>query len=156
MKDLIDSFDAPSYLKYFILPTIIFMLIGYVIGFPFFIKSFTSGGYDIKKYDSDCKNKNIIFCEKNNYYHEDINECINYRNRLLCDYTWVKTGKYIPLIVYLIIPLLVAIILSGTLYNIMINIKNPRLAAGRFILNGIFNSRSTNKNKHHYRRVKVF
>lgn len=133
----LNSFEAPNFLKWFIIPFVIILILGYIVGSVYVYRDIKKGGYDYKKYDEECERKNKIECShltnKNEYNH-----CLRFKNDARCNYTIEKTGKSGPIFAYLLVPLVIALILSSLLYKILLYIKNPKVAGGVFVFNALF------------------
>lgn len=137
---LINSFEGPNFFKWFILPFIIVLLTGYIIGAKFVYQDIQKGGYTYKKYDFECEKKNKLECSVHTDTKE-FNKCVQHKNDARCSYTEEKTGIWAPIIAYTIVPLIIAVALAGLLYKILIYIKNPKVAASIFIIDGLFGNR---------------
>ena len=146
MDNLINKFDAPDYFKFYLLPVLIISLLGYIISYNYFITVYNDDGFLYKKYDNECLNEINEYCLKKYDLNDDIKQCVN-NNMYKCKYTYEKTGKLVPLLLYIFLPLLIAIILSSIFYKVLIYIKNPRIAAGMFLLQNLLprNTRNTRR-----------
>jgi hypothetical protein len=133
----LNSFDAPDFLKWFIMPFIILLILGYIIGFTFVYKDVRKGGYEYRKYDEECEKKNKLECshltEQNKY-----NACLQLKNDARCEFTVEKTGKLGPILVYTLVPLFLALALASLLYKVLLYIKNPKVAGGVFVYRALF------------------
>ena len=136
MDKLFKTLDAPDFMKYFIVPVIILSILGYVIGLPFVVKDVKRGGYNQVVYDGKCVNKNRDRC-KDILDKREFNECVENQNKLRCDSRIEKTGKKMPVITYVILPPIIAIILGVMIYKLLIFIRNPRVAAGYILFKGL-------------------
>lgn len=134
----IDSFDAPDFLKWFIIPFIILLILGYSIGLIFVYKDIKKGGYDTKQYDLECEKQNKDECSHLTN-KDEYNNCLNFKNDARCEYIIKKTGIVAPIIVYAILPIIISLVLASLLYKMLLYIKNPRVAGGVFIYNALFN-----------------
>lgn len=132
------KFEAPDYLKFYIIPFIIIALIGYIVGIYFVQRDIKKGGYKIKVFDPECVAKNRKSCSESLSNPNDINNCIKLKNDSLCSFKYSRTGSKVPIILYIILPFLIAIILSSIIYNTLLYIKNPRVAGGIFIFKTLF------------------
>lgn len=129
----IDSLYAPSYLKWIILPFVIFTVLGYLVGLKFALDDYKKGGYFYDKYDETCSQK-----IKNNCRHEsEPDKC--YKSKIhSCPSTKEQTSKFVPLLVYGIVPIIIASILAFGVYKLVLYINNPKLAAGVIIYRTLF------------------
>ena len=133
---LINSFEAPDFVRHYIIPVFVLSILGYVIGLPFVIRDVKRGGYDQVIYDDLCENKNKNRC-KEILNKKDFDKCVKNQNKLRCDSRIEKSGKNKPLLVYAFVPLVVAFIIGGMFYRLLIFIKNPKVAAGYFLFKGL-------------------
>lgn len=133
----LNSFDAPNFLKWFILPFVIILILGYIIGSVFVYRDIKKGGYEYKKYDEECESKNKLECSHLTN-KDEYNNCLRLKNDARCKFTMEKTGSKGPIIAYLLVPLIIALILSSLLYKMLLYIKNPKVAGGVFVYNALF------------------
>ena len=133
LTKLLKSFDAPDFMKYYVIPVVVLCIVGYVIGLPFVIKDVKRGGYNKVVYDETCVNKNRERC-KDILKKKEFDACVANQNELRCDSRIEKTGKQMPKIIYMIVPPIVALILAGLLYKLLVFIRNPRVAAAYILL----------------------
>ena len=136
LASILKTFDAPDFLKYYIIPVIVLGILGYIIGLPFVIRDVKRGGYNQVVYDEKCENKNRERC-KDILNKKEFDECVANQNKLRCDSRIEKTGKQMPKIIYMIVPPIIALIIAGILYRLLIFIRNPRVAAGYFLFKGL-------------------
>lgn len=136
LTNMLKTFDAPDFMKFFIIPVIVLSIVGYVIGLPFVIRDVKRGGYNQVVYDEKCASKNREKC-KDILNKKEFDECVENQNKLRCDSRIEKTGKQMPKIMYMIVPPLIALIVAGLLYKLLIFIRNPRVAAGYFLFKGL-------------------
>lgn len=136
LTKLLKTFDAPDFMKYYVIPVIVLCIVCYVIGLPFVIRDVKRGGYNQVVYNETCASKNREKC-KDILDKQKFDECVANQNELHCDSRIEKTGKQMPKIAYMIIPPIVALILGGLLYKLLIFIKNPKVAAGYILFKGL-------------------
>jgi hypothetical protein len=114
---LVQTFDAPNFANWVLIPTLILTLVFYAIGFPVAYNS-THGRNraTVTVYDDSCKDK----ADKTNCpsHQEDVS----------------PTAAYA--IVALVSPI-VAFTLCLFVYKIVIFIRNPKVAAGYFLAQGL-------------------
>lgn len=123
------SFKEPNPNDWFVLPFIILLIIGYLLGFKYVYRNVMDGGYKYNytenssgykftynDYDYVCKFNNIINCL--NQPNSNYNDCLNKDMSAKCEnqsYTH-RTGWLMPILIYLIVPFVVALIMSVMLY----------------------------------------
>jgi len=114
---IVQSFDAPSFKNWVLIPTLILTLAFYAIGFPVAYNS-THGPNraTVTVYDDSCKDK------------EDKTNCPNHQEDVS------PTSAY--LLVLFVSPL-VSFMLCLFVYKIVIFIRNPKVAAGYFLAQGL-------------------
>lgn len=145
VKSVVELLDAPNYFYWSILPFLILVIAGYIIGFPYFRADFEAGGYNTYEKTRECNdNANAdctdIFKDKL-VTKEDYDRCVDdYMNNSSqhpeCESVITgKTGKWVVLAVYIIVPIIVASILTSLIYHTVLYIKNPRIAAASAIWN---------------------
>ena len=159
--NIVDRFDAPSYLYWSVLPFFVFAIIGYIIGFAYFKEDFEAGGYNLYQNSVTCNQNANEFCtglfKDKMVTTEDYDRCVDdYMNNSNeypeCESVVTgKTSKWVVLAVYIIAPLVVSSILTSMLYHTVLYIKNPRLAATSVIW-GIFkpSGSSAGHTTHHH------
>ena len=136
LTNMLKTFDAPDFMKFFIIPVIVLSIVGYVIGLPFVMRDVKRGGYNQVVYDETCASKNRERC-KDILDKQKFDECVENQNKLHCDSRIEKTGKQMPKVMYMIVPPIVALLVAGLLYKLLIFIRNPRVAAGYFLFKGL-------------------
>lgn len=136
------SFDAPNYLTTFIIPAVVLAIIGYIIGLPLVIKHVKAGGYLITKYDKKCESDGRIACAAASSQSEDnpaYNQCVAAYLEANCDSTQERSGKWVPILLYVFLPLLIGSSIAFAIYKLIIFVRNPRIAAGYFLFRGLTN-----------------
>jgi hypothetical protein len=134
------SFDAPSYLTWFIIPFAVLAVLGYLIGLPLVIKHAREGGYLVTNYDRKCESEARIQCAPTSSATENntaYNQCVQAYLEANCDSTQSRTGAWVPILLYVLLPLVVGSAIAFSLYKLIIFIRNPRTAAGYFLARGI-------------------
>ncbi len=129
LQKILKTFDAPDFYKYFLIPFAIITSIGYIFGLPFIIRDVKKGGYNTITYDDTCVKMNEERC-KEILNPKEYQGCVAIQNELRCESTKGKGGSAIPVLLYLILPLIISFTLSIMLYKLLIFIKNPKVAAG--------------------------
>jgi hypothetical protein len=134
------SFDAPSYLTWFIIPFAILAVLGYLIGLPLVIKHVKARGYLVTNYDRKCESEARIQCaptSSNTEHNSAYNQCVQAYLETNCDSTQSRTGAWVPILLYVLLPLIIGSAIAFSLYKLIIFIRNPRTAAGYFLAKGI-------------------
>ena len=114
---LVNTFDAPSFKNWVLIPTAVLTIILYIIGFPLAYK-LTHGvnRMTTKVYDKSCEdNKDKTNCP----YHEEFVEPAT---------AYAATTFLVPI---------AAFTLCIFVYKIVIFIRNPKVAAGYFLAKGL-------------------
>ncbi len=134
------SFDAPSYLTWFIIPFAVLAVLGYLIGLPLVIKHTREGGYLVTNYDKRCESTARLQCaptSSNTEHNSAYNQCVQAYLEANCDSTQSRTGAWVPILLYVLLPLIIGSAIAFSLYKLIIFIRNPRTAAGYFLAKGI-------------------
>jgi len=130
---VIKNFKAPNYFRWAILPFIIILLVGYIAGIAPVIKDYKAGGYTTHTPESTCKAKIQDVCmtatNPDDCYKMKIGSCPTIEG---------KTSKYVPIAVYVVIPIIIALTITSIIYYIKLAIMNPKLAAGVIVTKMLF------------------
>lgn len=136
------SFEGPSYVRWFIVPFAVLAVLGYLIGIPLVVKHVKAGGYLVTNYDRKCESEGRLACaptSANSEDHTAYNQCVQAYLEANCDSTQSRTGAWVPILLYVFLPLIVGSALAFSLYKLVIFIRNPRVAASYFIAKGLIN-----------------
>lgn len=134
------SFDAPNYMTWFIIPFAILAVIGYLIGLPLVIKHAREGGYLVTNYDKRCESQARIQCAPTSSATENntaYNQCVQAYLEANCDSTQSRTGAWVPILFYVLLPLIIGSAIAFSLYKLIIFVMNPRISAGYFLARGV-------------------
>ena len=134
------SFEGPSYVTWFITPFVVLAVLGYLIGLPLVIKHAREGGYLVTNYDKKCESNARIQCaptSSNTEHNSAYNQCVQAYLEANCDSTQSRTGAWVPILLYVLLPLLVGSAIAFSLYKLIIFIRNPRISAGYFLARGV-------------------
>jgi len=127
------SFDAPNYLTWFIIPFAVLAVLGYLIGLPLVIKHAKARGYLVTNYDRKCESQARIQCaptSSNTEHNSAYNKCVQAYLEANCDSTQSRTGAWVPILLYVLLPLLGGSGIAFSLYKLVIFIRNPKTAVG--------------------------
>jgi hypothetical protein len=134
------SFEGPSYVRWFIIPFAVLAVLGYLIGLPLVIKHAKAGGYLITNYDKKCESNGRLACAPTSTDRENdtaYNQCVQAYLEANCDSTQSRTGAWVPILLYVLLPLIIGSALAFSLYKLVIFVKNPKVAAGYFLARGV-------------------
>lgn len=117
LAGVVNSFSAPSFTKWVLIPTFILTLIFYAIGFPI-AYNYTHGPDRAMAtvYDKSCEN------------NEDKTNCPSHQEPVSPTTAYIITAIILPII---------AFALCIFVYKIVIFIRNPKVAAGYFLVQGL-------------------
>jgi len=134
------SFEGPNYLTWFVIPFTVLAVLGYLIGLPLVIKHVRAGGYLLTNYDRKCESEGRLACAPTSTDRENdtaYNQCVQAYLEANCDSTQSRTGAWVPILLYTLLPLIIGSVIAFSLYKLVIFIRNPRMAAGYFLARGV-------------------
>lgn len=133
----INSFDAPDFKYYYLIPSIVIYIIGLFITIYLLKNAFIHGiPYDTYE-PSTCKDDAHVHCLDDSRYR-NIDLCIDSYVKAKCKMIKKKTSIWIPILITLFVPFIGSQIIAFFIYKIAIYIKNPKILAGTIIYKSLF------------------
>jgi hypothetical protein len=131
VNTVVKNIKVPSVKNWFFIPFAIFTIICLISGYLILKSSYKNGGYSY--YPSECRREAETACGSVEAY-----DCINNYLKENCEDKKEILSVGTLVAIHILFSLLIGGSLAFSLYKLVLYIKNPKLAAGAFILKSIF------------------